>query len=253
MSTGARPLPRSCQRPAGLTVPVGLARRPSEPAPTDAQAANPSGADRPGQASCQMEAGAALTRQRLLRPRQQHGRRPPAPSSAAALASAAATNRPCGAANRHNCRRPAAEYPARPGDPAGWESSAAGAPTPRLRARPDSAGRGTGSLAGLGRSRRGVCYCRLGLSAAEHAGKQPAGGGATQASAQIRKSLGCRDGRGSASECPPNWQLVCPSLTLEGISVLAVDRPKVSATFWPRQTDPAKPGAAPTGEPEAEE
>lgn len=73
-----------------------------------------------------------------------------------------------------------------------------------------SAGRGTGSLAGLGRGRRGVCYCRLGLSAAEHAGKQPAGGGETQASAQIRKSLGLPDGRGSASErCL--WLVTCLS------------------------------------------
>lgn len=67
----------------------------------------------------------------------------------------------------------------------------------------ESAGRGTGSLAGLGHGRRGVCYCRLGLSAAEHAGKQPLGGRALQASAQIRKSLGCPDGRGSVSECCP--------------------------------------------------
>lgn len=133
MSTGALPLPRSCQQPAGLTVPVGLARRPSEPAPPDAQA-NSSGAHRPGQARRQMGTGAALTRQRLLRPRQQHSRRCPAPSSAAALASAAATNRPCGAANRHNRRRPAAEHPARPEGPEGWESGAAAAPAPRLRA-----------------------------------------------------------------------------------------------------------------------
>lgn len=73
---------------------------------------------------------------------------------------------------------------------------------------------------------------------------------------RLRRS-GSRWAAGTGAARPasvvPNWQLVCPSLTLEGISVLAVDRPKVSATFWPRQTDPAKPGAAPTGEPEAEE
>lgn len=124
MSTGALPLPRSCQQPAGLTVRVGLARRPSEPA---------SGADRPWQARRQMGTGAALTRQRLLRPLQQHSRRSPAPSSAAARASAAATNRPCGA-NRHNRQRPVAEHPARSEGPAGWESGTAAAPAPRLRA-----------------------------------------------------------------------------------------------------------------------
>lgn len=132
VSTAALPLPRSCQRPAGLTVPVGLARRPSEPAQPDAPA-TPSGAERPGQARRQMGAEAPLTRQRLLRPRQQHSRRPPAPSSAAALASAAAINRPCGAANRHNRRRRAAEYPARPGGMGVGRSRRSG-PSARLRA-----------------------------------------------------------------------------------------------------------------------
>lgn len=89
--------------------------------------------------------------------------------------------------------------------PEGWESGAAAAPAPRLGSArgPESAGRGTGSLTGLGHGRRGVCYCRLGLSAAEHAGKQPAGGGATRASAQIRKSPACPDGRGSVSQRSP--------------------------------------------------
>lgn len=62
-----------------------------------------------------------------------------------------------------------------------------------------------------------------------------------------------RTGAARSASVVPGWQLVCPSLTLEGISVLALDGPKVSVTFWPRQTDLAKPGAAPTGEPEADE
>lgn len=62
-----------------------------------------------------------------------------------------------------------------------------------------------------------------------------------------------RTGAARPASVVPNWQLVCPSLTLEGISVLAVDCPKVSVTFSPWQTDPAKPGAAPAGEPEADE
>lgn len=84
-------------------------------------------------------------------------------------------------------------------------------------------------------------------------GNSHPGGRALQASAQIRKSLAARTGAARALSVVLGWRLVCPSLTLEGISVLAVDGPKVSVTFWPWQTDPAKPGAAPTVEPEAEE
>lgn len=61
-----------------------------------------------------------------------------------------------------------------------------------------------------------------------------------------------RTGAARAVSVVPGWRFVCPSLTLEGISVLAVDGPKVSVTFWPRQTYPAKPGAALIVEPEAE-
>ena len=106
---------------------------------------------------------------------------------------------------------------------------------------PESAGRGTESLAGLGRGRRGVCYCRLGLSAAEHAGKQPAGGGVTQVSAQIRKSLGWPDGRGSVGERSP-WLATCLSFPDPGRYFGAClgrpqgERDLLAAADRPRQT-----------------
>lgn len=131
------------------------ARRGRRPLPQPRQV--PTG---PRPARRQMGAGAALTRQRLLRPRQQHSRRPPAPSSAAALASAAATNRPSGAADQHDRRRPATERPARPGGSAGAGSGAAAARAPGLPAETRVRGPRRWhlrqpELAGPGRGRRG--------------------------------------------------------------------------------------------------
>ncbi|XP_040597460.1 translation initiation factor IF-2-like [Mesocricetus auratus] len=210
-----------------------------------------------------MGAGAVLTRQRLLRPRQQqHSRRPPAPSSAAALASAAATNRPCGAANRHNRRRPAAQRPARPrvSEAAGWGAAAAQvprsarAPSPPVEALgPEAAGAPKGRVAAAA----GFVIVNSALPPQSTPGNSQPGEGRSgqrsQAAAQMRKSPSCWDGRGWAPgrRARPVAPLSCPDPGRYcGPSVVS---PKVSLTFWPRQADPAKPGAAPGGESEAEE
>lgn len=130
-----------------------------------------------------------------------------------------------------------------------------GRPQPLLRplgtARgPESARRGTGTRGSLssvtpGRGRRGVCYCQLGPSAAEHAGKQPAGGGAlrTAQPGRLRRS-GSHGaaGTGAVRSAGVAARLAaCQSRSDPGRYLRF---PKVSLTFWPRQTDPAEAGAA---------
>ncbi|KAM7319842.1 hypothetical protein ACRRTK_021525 [Alexandromys fortis] len=207
-----------------------------------------------------MGAGAALTRrQRLLRPRQQHSRRPPAPSSAAALASAAATNRPCGAANRHNRRRPAAESPARLGGSAVAGSAAAAAQTSWHRA-------GTGvspprhwdprqhELGDTGsRPPRGLLLSTRPFRRRARRETASRGRGAPDgvagASAQIRKSLSSRDGRGSVRRrrCPAGGSSVLPCRGK------VLRSPQGELDLLAAQTDPAEAGAAPGDEPEAED
>lgn len=235
----------------------GLARRPRAPGPTTAPT-TPSGANRPAP-SPPPDGGRGGT----------HPTAPPPPAAAAQPA----------APGTIFCRRPGLgggyqppqrrRRPTRPSAPGHRAPGAArrvggsgvgrsrcsgpwaprGDPRPRAEALAPEAAR-----AGRAGSRPPrVCYCQLGPSAAEHAGKQPAGGGALRASAQTRKSLTCRDGRGSARglsarlasplSCPDPGRYCGPS----------VDGPKVSLTFWPRRADPARPGTAPVGEPEAEE
>lgn len=243
---GAPPLPRCCQQPADPTVPgrTGAATLTTR---ADDRSHN-QGPTGPPRALRQMGAGAALTRrQRLLRPRQQHSRRTPAPSSAAALASAAATNRPSGAANRHNRRRPAAERPARPGASAVAGSAAAAAQTSWHRAgtrvrpprhwdprQPELGDTGSRPPRGLLLSTRP--FRRRARREAASRGRG-APDGAAGASAQIRKSLSSRDGRGSVRRCR------CPAGGLS-VPLRQLRSPKVSLTFWPRQTDPAEAGAA---------
>lgn len=186
MGRSAPPLPRSCQRPAGLAV------------------RSEAGADRrrtregvrcpPARAASQVGAGMELTRQRLLRPRQQHSRRPPAPSSAAALVSAAATNRPSGAANRHNRRRPVAALPGgRAQPPLRLLSSARGpvrAPRNREQRRPELDRAGSPPPRGLLLSTRPFRRRARRETSSQGEGRS---GRRSPASAQIRKSLGCPD------------------------------------------------------------
>ncbi|XP_028714306.1 translation initiation factor IF-2-like [Peromyscus leucopus] len=256
VGTGAPPLPRPCQRPAphcprrtGAATPRARAddrsHNPVRCQPARAQPAarwgqgrhSPTAPPPPAAAAQPAAPGTIFCRRPGLgggyQPPQRR-RRPTRPSAPGHRAPGAARRVGGSGVGRSRCSGP-------------WAPR--GDPRPRAETLAPEAAR-----AGRAGSRPPrVCYCQLGPSAAEHAGKQPAGGGALRASAQTRKSLTCRDGRGSARRlrarlasplsCPDPGRYCGPS----------VDGPKVSLTFWPRRADPARPGTAPVGEPEAEE
>lgn len=158
---------------------------------------------------------------------------PPPPAAAAAQPAAPGTifcRRPgLGGGYQPPLRRRQPTQPPTPGRPAPGAAPSFGGcgvgrsrcSGPSLRAGTESACRGAGtggsrSSKGPGRGRRGVCYCQLGPSAAEHAGKQPAGGGALRAAqpggcanAEVAELLG-RARLGSRAPCPAGGSAVLP-------------------------------------------
>lgn len=219
MGTCAQPLPRSCQRPAGLADLVGLARGPCEPVLTDARA-TPSAADRPAP-SPPPDGSRGGT----------YPVAPPPPAAAiqpAALPTIFCRRPGLGGGYQPPLRRRQPTQPSAPGRRApGAARRSGGTGVGRSRCSGPSAPRGYPSpgAEALGpeaaRAWQGWVAAALRFVIVDSAlppqstpgNNQPGEGRSgrySQASAHIRKSLSCLDGRGSAGE-PSFWLAGCLS------------------------------------------